>query len=273
MSARPRIIPSIETPVGPGEGFVGRGPRWSVDELRVLRERYPTGGALACLPFLPARHENTIRAKANKLGIRHHAQYARQAPSDDLLDAAIRKLYAKGKPAPGAMAKLCARYNRPRQWVRSRAIKLGAITHIRGRNWTADEDAILRELAGFGPRKMQKALVKAGFTDRTEPAIAERCRRVHAISNRVERDPDLYSANDVAGLLGEDDHRILGWLNRGALRGRAERDPVTGRVTRWNVTRKDLREWMIRHPQEWLPARCDRYWLVEILAGRVGRAD
>jgi hypothetical protein len=272
MSARPRIIPSIETPVGPAEGVVGRGPRWSVEELRVLRERYPVGGALACVPFLPARHENTIRSKANKLGIRHNAQYARQAPSDDLLDAAIRKLYAKGKPAAGQMAKLCARYDRPRQWVRSRAIKLGAIVHIRGRNWTANEDAILRELAGFGPRKMQKALIRAGYADRTEPAIAERCRRF-AISNRVERDPDIYSANDVAELLGEDAHRILGWLSRGGLRGRAEHDPKTGRVMRWNITRKDLRAWMIRHPQEWLPGRCDRYWLVEILAGRVGCAD
>lgn len=273
MSARPRIIPSIEHPVGPGEGFCGRGPRWSLEELRVLRERYPTGGALACVPYLPTRNENTIRAKANKLRILHQRGYMRQAPSDDLLDAAIRKLYAKGKPAPGKMAALCARYGRPRQWVRSRAIKLGAIAHIRGRNWTPEEDAILREHAGFGPRKMQKALIAAGITDRTEPAIAERCRRVHGISNAVERDPDLYSANDVAGLIGEDVHRILGWLSRGGLRGRAEHDPATGRVTRWNITRKDLREWMIRHPQDWLPARCDRYWLIEILAGRVGGAD
>lgn len=269
----PRIIPSIETPVGPGEGFVGRGPRWSVEELRVLRERYPTGGAIACAPFLPARHENTIRAKANKMGIRFHAVFVRQAPSDDLLDQAIRKLYANGKPGPGKMAALCARYDRPRQWVRSRAIKLGAHKHERGRNWTPEEDAILRELAGFGPRKMQKALIKAGIRDRTEPAIAERCRRVLGLSNAVERDPDRYSANEVAQLMGEDEHRVLGWLTRGVLRGRAEHDAKTGRVTRWNIARKDLRAWMIRHPGEWLPARCDRYWLIEILAGRVGHAD
>ena len=272
MNARARIIPSIETPVGPGVGFVGRGPRWSVEELRVLRERYPTGGSHACVPFLPARTANTIRAKAQKMGIRHHAEYVRHAPSDDVLDQAIRRLYANGKPAPGKMGALCARYDRSRQWVRSRAIKIGAIQHIRGRNWTAAEDAILRELAGYGPRKMQKALAKAGFTDRTEPAIAERCRRTLDISNAVDRDPDIYSASDLAGLMGEDVHLIIGWINRGGLRATAEREP-NGRVSRWSIKRKHLREWLIAHPASWRPGRCDRYWLVEILAGRIGAAE
>jgi hypothetical protein len=269
MSARPRIIPSIETPVGPAEGFVGRGPRWSTEELRVLRERYPTGGALACLPFLPARAEHSIRAKANRMGILAQRAHVRQAPSDDLLDQAIRKLYALGKPRPGAMATLCARYDRPRQWVRARAITLGAIKHTRGRDWTPEEDAILREHEGHGLRTMQKALIAAGIRDRTEPAIQERCRRALRISTAVDRDPDLYSAAEIAVLMGEDSHRVINWIRRSGLPARAEREP-NGRVTRWNVRRADLRRWLIEHPQSWLPARADRFWVIEILAGRVG---
>jgi hypothetical protein len=203
------------------------------------------------------------------MGLRHHAVYSRQRPSNDLLDQAIRKLYANGKPRPGQMAKLCARYDRPRQWVRARAIRLGAIKHTRGRDWTPEEDAILREHEGYGLRKMQKALIAAGIRDRTEPAIQERCLRALRISTAEDRDPDLYSATEIAELMGEDTHRVINWIHRGGLPARAEREP-NGRVSRWNVRRADLRRWLIEHPQSWLPARADRFWLIEILAGRVG---
>ena len=43
-----------------------------------------------------------------------------------------------------------------------------------------------------------------------------------------------------------------------------------GRASEWIVSRANLRAFMVRYPGEWFPVRCDRFWLVDILAGKVG---
>jgi hypothetical protein len=261
----PRLVPSITAPVAPGERRLGKGLEWTPDELKVLRERYVAGGALACAPFLPGRAFSAIRARAGKLGLRTQAGYQRQAPSDARLDAAIRALYSKGKPQNGVMAAFCIQHQRPRQWVRAQAIRLGAIRHVRGRNWTPAEDAILEAKEGYGPRSMQKALIAAGFSDRSESAIAERCRRLgyDALAERG------YTAHEIAGLLGEDSKLVARWITQGKLAAKAEND-ANGVISAWRVQHKALRDFLIENPSQWQPARVDRFWLIDTLAGRLG---
>ena len=263
----PRLLPTIVAPVQPLPTKSGKGYFWSPDELRVLRERYPYGGPAACLPFLPARDETTIRAKARKLGLRFYAPYREWPPSTEQLDAAIRKLYAQGLVKPGAMTAFCRTWGRPRQWVRYRAIQLRAIVGRTRRPWTAAEDAILAEAEGKGARFMQKALAKAGILDRTETAIAERCRKL-ALSALIDRGDD-YTASSAAAALGLEGHVVLRWIKAGRLKATAEPCRV-GEGLVWRIRHKDLRAFLIGHPLDWYPGRCDRSWLVEILAGRVG---
>jgi hypothetical protein len=266
----PRLLPTITAPVQPAAdaGKTGKGYSWSADELRVLRERYPYGGVLACLPFLPARNEPAVRAKASKLGLRYLSGYRQQPPSTDALDAAIRQLYAAGLIKPGAMAAFVRRHGRPRQWVRSRAIQLGVAPARAARHWTPAEDALLARHEGRGARYMQKALIAAGITDRTEPAIAERCRKL-ALDARKDRGDD-YTCNAAAAALGLDSHVILRWITAGRLP--AQRIPPAngGAGHSWRIRHRDLRDFMIRYPLDWYPGRCDRSWLVETLAGRIG---
>lgn len=42
---------------------------WTTREIALLREHYPRGGAVACLPHLPRHTESAIRQKAAELGI------------------------------------------------------------------------------------------------------------------------------------------------------------------------------------------------------------
>ena len=262
----PRLLPTIVAPVQPLPTKTGKGYGWSPDELRVLRERYPYGGSAACLPFLPARDEITIRAKARKLGLRFMNAYRQWPPSTDQLDAAIRKLYANGLVARGAMTAFCRTWGRPRQWVRYRAIQIRAIAGGPGRRWTADEEAILGACEGKGARYMQKALAKAGYA-RTETAIAERCRTL-ALSALIDRGDD-YTATSAGAALGLEGHVVLRWIRAGKLKATAE-PAREGEGLVWRIRHKDLRAFLIGHPLEWYPGRCDRSWLVEILAGRVG---
>jgi hypothetical protein len=239
----------------------------------VIRERYPAGGAPACASLLPERSAAAITERARKLGVRHHRPYVKAPPSNDVLDQAIRRLYAQGKPRNGQMAAFAQQWARSRQWVRSRAIQLGAIQPIGTcRHWTQEEEAVLLRLIELSPRRAQMALAEElGIRDRTEPAVAERMRllrRRHGLA-RLLPDPDTYSGNELEQLLGVD-HRTIGrWISRGMLSGRARRDE-RGVILRWEIHRKPLREFLIAYPGEWHPGRCDRYWLVEMLAGRVG---
>ena len=273
----PRLIPTIDDPVqldDSAKRCYGGRPAWTPRELQVIRERYPEGGSAACAPLLPARTPNAIVERARKLGVRHHREYVKAAPSNDLLDAAIRKLYARGKPPNGAMAEFAARWKRSRQWVRGRAIKLGcALSMGQDRRWTEAEEALLLDAIDLSPRAAQKRMAaELGIQDRTEPAIAERMRllrRRHGLAREPARDPDLFSARELRLLMGVDHKAVSRWISRGLLEARAKRDQF-GATVSWEIRRGPLREFLIRYPSEWHPGKCDRYWLVEILAGRVG---
>ena len=274
-NARPRLIPTIADPVRPdpeaARCYGGR-PAWTARELQVIRERYPAGGAPACASLLPERTANAIIERARKLGVRHLRRYVKQAPSNDVLDAAIRRLYAKGRPRNGAAAEFCRHWARSRQWVRARAIQLGAIAPMgQFRPWTADEERVLLDAIDHSARTAQKRLIEIGITDRTEPAIAERMRRLRRIHG-LERDgfdPDLFSGNELERLMGVEHRAIARWIKLGWLPAKVIRD-AHGVVLRYEIRRGPLREFLIAHPAEWHPGKCDRYWLVEILTGRCG---
>lgn len=266
-TAPAHLAPCLVTPAQPLPGKSGRGRGWSPAELQVLQDRYPQGGTGACLPFLPARSEAQIRARARKLGLRYNEGYRQWPPSTDQLDAAIRRLYAGGPLKAGAMLAFCRTWGRSRQWVRSRAIQLRVVGSTGPRRrWTEAEEAILARLEGRGTRAMQRALIAAGYRDRTEPAIAERCRTREI---QVRDQGDEYSASSAAAALGVEVHQVLNWIKRGRLQATAQRTPG-GEVGIHRIAHADLREFLITYPLDWHPGRCDRAWLVEILAGRVG---
>lgn len=261
------LAPCLVTPALPLTEKIGRGQGWSPAELQVLMDRYPQGGTGACLPFLPARSDAQIRARARKLGLSFNEGYHQWHPSTDQLDAAIRRLYAGGRLKPGAMLAFCRTWGRSRQWVRSRAIQLRVVGSTgTSRRWTEEEEAILARLEGRGTRAMQRALIAAGYRDRTEPAIAERCRTRDLA---VRDQGDEYSATSAAAALGIEVHQVLNWIKRGQLKAAAQRTPG-GEVGIYRIAHADLREFLITYPLDWHPGRCDRAWLVEILAGRVG---
>lgn len=240
---------------------------WSEAEIEVLRHLYPQGGVLLVRPLLPARADHSINCKAALLGIRFHSGYYRQPDSTPMEDKSIRAIYARGGRADSAKLHAHLRkYKRTRQWVRSRAIQLGYVAMPSRRHWTPAEEAILRDCEGIGTRQTQRLLTQAGYR-RTEPAIAERWRSM-GLSARY-KNADVYTANDVSALLGMDIHIILSWCQRGRLKARAD-STFVGTIATWHIDRKDLRSFLISHPLEWYPGRCDRPWLVDILSGQEG---
>jgi hypothetical protein len=63
-------------PPTPGQPMDGEGeaqPRpgvWTAEELAVIREHYPKGGADACRPHLPNRSREAIKCRASTIKVR-----------------------------------------------------------------------------------------------------------------------------------------------------------------------------------------------------------
>jgi hypothetical protein len=255
-------------PAYPVARLEGKRPFWSPAEWALLRRYYPELGAAGLAPYLPARTVPAITETARKAGIHFNAPYSKQKPPTAQLDQAIKRLYKNGVLESGQMARFCRQWDRPRQWVRMRAVQLGVCQpRRRGVGWQAEEDAILETFEGRGTRYVQVQLMKAGYLGRTEPAIAQ---RMKYLDLTVRDRTDIFTALDVSRLLNLEIHVPLNWIKAGKLKAKKRASQSDAATVAWEIRRADLRAFMITYPGEWYPGRCDVYWLVDILANRGG---
>lgn len=265
------IVPCITTPVYP-DGWRPDSPRqrwaWSGPERQVLRERYLREGLLACEALLPVRSRVIIMREAARLGLRRQRPHQDEGPMTPEIERALRAYYRDPARTRGGLNAMAKRYNRSRQWLGVQARALGIATGpIRGPNWSAAEDALLESLTHLTQPVIQRRLAAAGYR-RTVSGIA--CRLLH-LGLRAGDDPDVLTAHALARLLGCDDHRVLGWIRRGALRARQtapSADPDARPA--WQIRRSDVRAFLIAHPGDWDHRTADHLFLIETLAGRVG---
>lgn len=263
-----RILPTITEPVYP-DGWSPDSPRvrwpWSARERQVLRERYLSEGGPACLRLLPVRNPGSLHMETQRLGLRKSKVYQRQAPATERDDRLIRAYYGQTAHAYGGHKALAAKTGRTKGWLLARARQLGLITGpLKAPAWSAAELAILAEYGHESDTQLRHRLKKAGYT-RTCAAIAGRYWKYRIPRDRT--DPDCWSANQVAFLMGVDVHKVLRWIHGGRLR--ASQGAGAQRVT-YQIRRADLRAFCITYPGEWDHRGCDHLWLIELLADRVG---
>lgn len=258
---RPPLVPAE-----PGGPCRGTKRQWSPAELALLDAYYPDLGPTGIAPYLPARTVCAITEYARKRGLHFQAGHTFR-PTTQEIDRAIKRLYHRGYLKPGELKKFCQTWDRPRQWVRLQAIRLGVRFEGRRTPWKPEEDAILNAHEGRGTRYVQKALTAAGYPGRTEPAIGQ---RMWLLGLERRDKSEEFTASEVGRLLGLDSHVVLNWIKAGSLKAQRGDTRGDGRASEWIVSRASLRSFLIRHPGEWFPGRCDRFWLVDILAGKVG---
>lgn len=264
-----KYLPTIHDPVYPPDGTpkTGSGYAWTAREMQVIRERYLSEGIHACAALLPVRSKGAIMNQARSMGLARQKPHHPPVPSNDIIDASLRRLYASPM-GRGELKKWCQQHGRTRQWAYTRARELGLQQHFRtedkARRWTDAEIAFLEDHATLTPETIAKAMARAGLPPRTPAAIAERMWKAG-----IDRsDPDVFSGHDLMRLFGlENVHTIARWVAREGLRAETLGDG--GRATRYRIHRRDLRAWMIRSTV-WDHRRCNREFLIEILAGRVG---
>lgn len=249
----------------------GFGYFWTTVEVAIVRQHYPVGGCNACQPLLPNRKRSAIHAKAQQMGLKAPAgltkgkRFARLHRTSDALDAQIRAVYAE-QTQRGAVKAWAERNGLPAWWVQKRATVLGVARSSRTRVdcWTRPELDLLEEFAACDLRVIAKKLRDAGFS-RTPVAIGVQLKR-----RKLDRhDPDVWTAPDLAGLLGVNPATVADWITR---RGLKAEKHARGQFGVWVLNRRQVKAWVAANPRYIDLRKVDQVWFMDLAFGAAANA-
>lgn len=244
---------------------------WQKWELDALTEVWPKGAMKSAREALPHRSENSIRGKAEYLGIKQEgrAKYKKQ-PSSEWIDAALRRAYRSSAPRLATLAK---ELDRTEGWLKWRAGILG-IRHIADKNnrkWENEEQKILEECIERGTKisTIHRNLRQAGYY-RSLTAISARIYDQKLGVNRKG-----WTANEVAGLFGIEMKSIINWIKKGWLSASREVGPscdkwpdeIEERRKMYMITADNLKKFMLDYPRAWDHRRMRIEVLLDLLCG------
>jgi hypothetical protein len=256
-----------------GEGRRGVRRFWTMAELIRLRENYPKGGVEACLPVLPGRSAGSIYQRAaieSLIPARKKGAVPRQRWfSSPQIDAVITRAFQRAPSSRGEINRFAKTLGRPRWWVSKRAGLLGLVSpRFKQPPWTEEEDDIISEKAALRPAMIVRALARRGFK-RSETAVVVRLKRIGSSTGR-NADTEHYSATALSKLFGLDGHVVTRWITEGRLIAKRRGTERTERQggDEWKVHRRSVRQFVIENPAAIDLRKVDKFWFIEMLAGR-----
>ncbi len=172
----------------------------------------------------------------------------------DLYDGTKERLNMLQRHLPGI----------PRPVICRWAMQLGKV-HPRDR-WTKEEEKFLRHNIRTMP--MYKIADHLGKDSKT---IARKATFLGLYKKGME---DGYSLNALGEALGVyDDAKMQRWIRNGWLKGKKVTTEINQKS--WYFTDKDIRAFIIAHPDEVDPRRFDWLWVIDVLMGDrgIGRLD
>lgn len=233
---------------------------WTTVEVAVLRAHYAQhGGPERCAELLPHRGIRAVYAKANhlRLGAPNAAtqpgkRFARKYATTAEIDQRIRDGYARMRRR-GDLQRLALEVARPAWWVSKRAVTLGLTRErIRAAEWSREEVALLHEWATCVLPTIRLKLKAAGFA-RSETAIAVKLKRLQIDCS----DPDVWTATELASLLGVNGKTVADWVHRRGLVAKLEGGGANGV---FRIRRAALRAWLKDHHGHVDLRRVDQAW-------------
>lgn len=184
------------------------------------------------------------------------------------LDARIEAEYAKH--VRGTCKRLSKELGISTSYISFRARVLGCrslrASSERERPWSKEEDRVLIDHGHEPAKLLVRRFARRGRPGRTQDMIY---RRAAFLVNRGEMDPlgvprdGLYSPDDICSAMGVCRRTFGKWVNSGVLKAERKGD------SRVYVKLRDLRRFLIDGIILYDPGRCDKFWLVDVLAGEL----
>ncbi len=146
----------------------------------------------------------------------------------------------------------------PRWYIKRQAARLGLTMHMDRRPWTRAELNVLGDLAG----RVSSATI-AKRLHRPLSSVVNKCKRMR-ISRRVRNG---YTMRDLEMCLGEDHHKITGWIKKGWLLDRLQgtrRHDGNGKDIH-RIREKDIINFIRNHPQEINLGKVDQTWFLDLV--------
>lgn len=244
---------------------------WTKEEKDLIAEHYPQTGTVKLRDLLPARTAAGIRIVAYSLGL-HCILSKRNTKAKTWTteeDAIIAKNYyrIRMKTDPMDIETLAKKVGATPLQVRYRATFLGLLRQAKKQpDWTEAEDEFLASHAHKSVRWIQQALVRHGFSKRTETGIVTRRKRLGVT---VVGNGTAYSAGEFGRLMGTNPKTVSQWIKRGLLEARPRTesvDPIHGGVgDRWEITQHAARQFVFKHTAYVDLGAVDKYWFVGLM--------
>ncbi len=146
----------------------------------------------------------------------------------------------------------------PRWYIKRQAARLGLTMHMDRKPWTRGELDVLDDLVG-----RVSATTIAKRLRRPVSSVINKLKRMQ-ISRRVRNG---YTMRDLGLCLGEDHHKISGWIKNGWLQDRLQgtrRHDGNGRDIH-RISEKDILDFLRNHPQEINLGKVDQTWFLDLV--------
>ena len=172
--------------------------------------------------------------------------------------AEIEELY---DGSPESVRLIQARFGFCQSWVYELLYRRGLrLKRVYSKLWTKENEEKLIEFLGLYDRKTTAK--KMGFT---EKAIRSKIRRMGTTETRCRA--GWYTASEVGIILDTWLDTISDRIKSGKLKASPYNDRGTGHKHCWMITRKNLRDYIIKYPRDFEGHNVDMVVLVDILAG------
>ncbi len=146
----------------------------------------------------------------------------------------------------------------PRWYIKRQAARLGLTMRIDRRPWTPAELNLLERLVG----RMSTATI-AKRLRRPESSVVNKLKRI-GTSRRVR---DGYTMRELELCLGEDHHKITGWIKsrwlQDRLQGTHRHDGNGNDIHR--IREKEILNFIRNHPQEINLGKVDQTWFLDLV--------
>ena len=185
-------------------------------------------------------------------------------------DNMIRRAYSMDCYGTGdkGITAIARKINKSTGSIHRRAAFLGVLrtSHKQHRPWSEIEEQIVEANAHKELDAINRAIVKAGFESRSLESIKSKLRYLGLKIRDNRADNGIYTQGQLADLMGINTKVIGRYVNEGHLKAK-RRAAVT--QIEYNIKAADVRQFFKDCAPMVDIAKCDKYWLIDLLTGAI----